>query len=845
MAYNLLGQQGTKGTRNPDPNLSDAEATYLYNDPPGGKVVNGVVDISQDGDNKGLLYTSYGNQVVDVEAHNKKADDAATEQSRDSKVKPGSSVDLSNTSFGEKESVDAAEVLPPITSKERKSIKSFSDLAKLTSSKRLEENDITLLLGLNPEWTREDINQIIAGESIPWWKQMGFDSIDEADSEFGRGSLDMKDYEKFKKEQDEIDKALENRSTATSTTSTTTQANNPAYQVTIYKDGQEKTLDVRDPQLQGFLDDDWSTEKTVGVTTESEQYLASTQVTIYKDGQEKNVDYRTVDSYVTDGWSTNKAFVPVTSSSPIDTSSTDTSLTTSSQDFVSDQVIVLGPNGARTTANKNKRPGEDMSEYDRLIAGLIPGREGYKDADKIDYVDTYGGHQTGESVNPDYKGDYGGEDGSTPDSEKESLVGAGNTGYDDLDKYENFVDGSLTTTTTISGATQTSTETYDFVNIPNDAQLWNVNGDLFVVYQVPGDSGELYDGNPVFLAYDVPNNDLIEAGVLSPEAPDAVANFTLTKELFDSIAVVTGNTNQLSSLVENPFSDFVETVGEQAQIAPWITDGEMIEIIAEAAVEGRKVEDAEWKSTQWWKTHTESERDWLIQYNGDPATATQTKTDTEIRVANALKASGVSNAPASLVNWVASKFYTGGWSENYTNQQISLFADPYAQGNRDSELETYLSSTALTGIDRTSEKEREVEELFKTWLGPTLGKVTDKEKAELAGKLRDNPDYKDTLIGSLKQSRLAAFSAYTNPELTYDDIARPWRNLTTSVWGQTADETQGWWQEMVKTNDFNAAQTTLREKGLETNVTQVTQDAGEALTKALGQGNISQSGVNV
>jgi len=271
----------------------------------------------------------------------------------------------------------------------------------------------------------------------------------------------------------------------------------------------------------------------------------------------------------------------------------------------------------------------------------------------------------------------------------------------------------------------------------------------------------------------------------------------------------------------------------------------MIEIIAEAAVEGRKVEDAEWQGTQWWQTHSESERDWLIQYNGDPATATQTKTDTEIRVANALKASGVSNAPASLVNWVASKFYTGGWSENYTNQQISLFADPYAQGNRDSELDTYLSSTALTGIDRTSEKEREVEELFKTWLGPTLGKVTDEEKAELAGKLRDNPDYKDTLIGSLKQSRLAAFSAYTNPELTYDDIARPWRNLTTSVWGQTADETQGWWQEMVKTNDFSAAQTTLREKGLETNVTQVTKDAGEALTKALGQGNISQSGVNI
>ena len=394
------------------------------------------------------------------------------------------------------------------------------------------------------------------------------------------------------------------------------------------------------------------------------------------------------------------------------------------------------------------------------------------------------------------------------------------------------------------GAEETNTDKYDFLNIPGDALLWNVDGNLFIVYQVPGDNGELYEGNPIFLAYDVQDNNLVEAGVLSPEAPDAVANFTLTQELFDSIAVVTGNTDQLTNKVENPFADFVETVGEQAQIAPWITDNEMVELIAEAAIENREVTDAEWQGTNWWQTHSESERDWLILFYGDPSTAAQTKTDAEIRLGNALQASGVSNAPESLINWMASKYVTGSWTENYTNEQITLFADPYAQGKRDKDFENYLSSTALTGVDRTTEKEREVEELFRTWLGPTLGTVTDTEKAEIAGKLRDDPEYKDTLISSLKQSRLAAFSAYTNPELTYDDIARPWRNLTTSVWGQTADETQGWWQDMVKSNDFTTAQTTLREKGLETNVAQVTNDASKALTQALGQGMISNTGVN-
>ena len=65
------------------------------------------------------------------------------------------------------------------------------------------------------------------------------------------------------------------------------------------------------------------------------------------------------------------------------------------------------------------------------------------------------------------------------------------------------------------------------------------------------------------------------------------------------------------------------------------------------------------------------------------------------------------------------------------------------------------------------------------------------------------------------------------------------------MWGQTADETQGWWQEMVKSNDFATAQNTLREKGLEQDITQVTQDATQALQQALGQGTVSQTGVNV
>lgn len=385
----------------------------------------------------------------------------------------------------------------------------------------------------------------------------------------------------------------------------------------------------------------------------------------------------------------------------------------------------------------------------------------------------------------------------------------------------------------------------EFNNIPENGLLWNVDGNFYIVYEVPGSQGELYDGNPIYMAYELKDNDVFAAGLLTQGETAPQPNAIMNKAFFDSIAIVTGNTDQLSADIDNPFASFVETISEQAQVAPWITDPEMISLIAEAAVEGRTVSDAEWQTTNWYQTHNESEREWLRTYYSDPSTATQLTTDAQIAVANSLQAAGVSNAPEALINWVAGKYVSGEWSQTYTTEQISLFADPYATGKRDASFENYLSSTALTGIDRTTEREREVRELYSKWLGPTLGKLTDQETAEIAGRLRDDPDYQDQLVQSLKQSRLAAFSNYTNPELTYEDIARPWRNLTTSVWGQTADETQGWWQEMVKSNDFAKAQTTLREKGLEQDITQVTQDATQALQQALGQGQVSQSGVNV
>ena len=381
-------------------------------------------------------------------------------------------------------------------------------------------------------------------------------------------------------------------------------------------------------------------------------------------------------------------------------------------------------------------------------------------------------------------------------------------------------------------------------NVPVGAEVWDVEGTLYLAYAVPG-AGDLYTGSTIWMAYDVVGNDLFEAGLLTEGFEYKGPNGSPSKSWFDKTAILSGNTNQLIGMDSDPFASFVETYKEEALLRPWLLDNQFIELQAEAALENRDISEAEWRATTWYQTHNQAERDWMDIELSDPAEAQRQRDDLELYYKNQLQALGVSNVPDGLIQWVSNKNITGTWSDLKTAEQLQLFADPYKTGERDTEMLNLISTSGFGDVDRTAAREKEVVELYRKWLGPSLGSLTQDEVASIAGRLRDDPDYEDALVNSLKQSRLAAFSNYTNPELTYEDIARPWRNLTTSVWGQTADETQGWWQEMVKSNDYSTAQTTLREKGLEQNINQVSVDASKALQNALGQGSVSQTGVNL
>jgi hypothetical protein len=53
-----------------------------------------------------------------------------------------------------------------------------------------------------------------------------------------------------------------------------------------------------------------------------------------------------------------------------------------------------------------------------------------------------------------------------------------------------------------------------------------------------------------------------------------------------------------------------------------------------------------------------------------------------------------------------------------------------------------------------------------------------------------------------------------NDELTYEEIAAPWRGFTTNTWGGTVDETSSLFQDVVKSNDVAKATKLLYDAGL-------------------------------
>ena len=399
----------------------------------------------------------------------------------------------------------------------------------------------------------------------------------------------------------------------------------------------------------------------------------------------------------------------------------------------------------------------------------------------------------------------------------------------------------------------------EFNNVPQNSILIEAGGQLFLGYEVPGAYGQLYNGNPIFMLYEVLGNDVFEAGILTEGASPQINVSLGSLEDLNQYGIIVGGTDELTDDVEHPFIRFTENFEAGKRVNPWLNDTEInpntgvtyqqeaIEFLAEQALEQWTPETTQvrYEGSDWYRKSTTAQKTWLTTLLTQPQQANQDIQDKQIEVKIAMEANGIASPPDALVNWVAEKAVTGMWTQVYTDQQIALLADPYKPGTRDTGMVNFIEGVGVGTLDRLTVGEKTVRDLYRRYLGPSLGNASDTEIAEKAGQLRSDPDAEEQLKAYLEQQRLAMFGNYTNPTLTYNDIVQPYKNLVNQVWGQEVDETQDWFIKMVQDNDIEKAYTTLRQKGIDQGIERVQDQALNDLQRSIGQGQIApQLGAN-
>ncbi len=356
-----------------------------------------------------------------------------------------------------------------------------------------------------------------------------------------------------------------------------------------------------------------------------------------------------------------------------------------------------------------------------------------------------------------------------------------------------------------------------------DMEVWMVDGQAYLVTYVPG--------TDIPLAWTISDAELTAA--FGPGQPHKFDR-TISGATFNAVgAIIKGDRAELANPTEDPYLAWENSVTKQAAVRPWLLDEEVLTLIAEGVFEGREISLAEFQQTNWWQSRTEGERAWAELVLSDPKTAQQRMDSNKLVIADFMRQAGILEPPEELVDLLTTQFTTGVWSEVQWQMQVRALSDPYSDVAYEPEVQDILN-TGLE-VDTTREGELNVRDEALRWLGPVYGRWSDTQIAKWAGKIRNDPDAMTELQEELGRQRLAMFPEHANASLTYEDIASPWRNFMTQMWGQTADELDPLFAKLLRNNDSAKNAELLRREGLNRGVGKVKNDMLGGFAGEFGQ----------
>lgn len=418
----------------------------------------------------------------------------------------------------------------------------------------------------------------------------------------------------------------------------------------------------------------------------------------------------------------------------------------------------------------------------------------------------------------------------------------------------------------------------DLVNVPGGGELWRVGTTVYLVYWVPGASSKvpmawrvtdpaaltaITNGGPVTYARQITEADAAKAGML-----------------------VFGVHTELKNTEKHPFEEFLSNYEDEARVQPMLRDPEILAIFASALLEGRQPTSAEIENSRYWRSRTPEQRAWERTAAADPKAAAQQLEANRIQVRDQLLALGYEGDADALARHWADRWTTGAIGEVELRDRLRREVDPNAPGaspfagryapegaqavtkdgryylrvggkdyrmtgegqvarfggnavavasiNEAGTLEQFFAgqgdpqgNSALGGVE-------EVRALVQRWLGPAFAAGwSQRHLEEWASRIRQTPGAVDQLEDELRRQRQAVLPNY-DENLTYEDIATPWRGVVSQAWGEMPSEEDPFFVSLLNLNDMNAAQQVLRQEGLRRNNGTVIDGALQSLQQSFG-----------
>lgn len=360
------------------------------------------------------------------------------------------------------------------------------------------------------------------------------------------------------------------------------------------------------------------------------------------------------------------------------------------------------------------------------------------------------------------------------------------------------------------------------------SQIWqDETGQKFLVFGIPG--------TDMFVRYQASDEQLgtfYTTGMPGVRSVDSDSN-----EWYNSLFL--GDYTEIDANIKlglaNPFDSLVANFQRIKNVQPWMEDEELYTLWLEGIIEDRDIEDYEWQGTNWWRTHTKEQRDWLLVSQGRgigelPADAQALLDNNIIRAKTLLQQNGVTNADSifnpdgeSLIEFFALQLSNGNWTELHTVNQAKAIGDPMAGITVDNQLKGWLEGV-VGGVapETTQAGFAKAQELALKWLGPTFAEFESANISEFASMIRnaESPQIGEAQVQErLKAIRKALFSTDLYDEnLTYEDIASPWRNYSFQFLGERIDEKKPEFINILRSNDQEEINKILLEYGLNNNI---------------------------